>query len=56
MGFLVYQVGTLVTTGAVGAGFFPGLVAVLIMAGVITWLCLRADRSVAREYALSGVK
>ena len=24
--------------------------------GVITWLCLRADRSVAREYALSGVK
>lgn len=56
VGFLVYQVGTLVTTGAVGAGFFPGLVAVLIMAGVITWLCLRADRSVAREYALSGVK
>ncbi len=56
VGFLVYQVGTLITTGTVGAGFFPGLVAVLLMAGVVTWLCLRADRSVAREYALSGAK
>ena len=56
VGFLVYQVGTLVTTGAVGAGFLPGLVAVLIMAGIVTWLCLRSDRAVAREYALSGAK
>ena len=33
--FLVYQVGTLITTGAVGAGFVPGLVAVFVFAAII---------------------
>ena len=33
--FVVYQVGTLITTGAVGAGFVPGLIAVLAMAAVV---------------------
>ena len=56
VGFLVYQVGTLVTTGAVGAGFLPGLAAVLVMAAVVTWLCVRANRNIAAEYALSGAK
>ena len=54
--FLVYQVGTLVTTGAVGAGFLPGLVAVAVMVAIVVYLCLRADKNVAREYALSGAK
>ncbi len=56
VGFLVYQVGTLVTTGAVGAGFLPGLAAVLVMAAVVAWLCVRANRNIAAEYALSGAK
>ncbi len=56
VGFLVYQVGTLITTGSVGAGFLPGLIAVLIMASVIAYLCVRSDKNLAREYALNGAK
>ncbi len=37
--FLVYQFGTLLTTGLLGAGFVPGLVAVAAFVGVLTWLC-----------------
>ena len=36
--FLVYQVGTLITTGTLGAGFVPGLLAVLVMAAVVVGL------------------
>ena len=36
--FLVYQVGTLITTGILGAGFVPGLLAVLVMAAVVVGL------------------
>lgn len=56
VGFLVYQIGTLITTGAVGAAFVPGLVAVVLMAAVVISLCVKADRSVSREYALGGAK
>ncbi|MBO5836668.1 MAG: ferrous iron transport protein B [Oscillospiraceae bacterium] len=45
--FVVYQVGTLITTGALGAGFVPGLIAVLVMAGIVTYLCVKADKKVA---------
>ena len=41
IGFLVYQVGTLIVTGQVGAGFIGGLAFVLCFAAVLTWLCLR---------------
>lgn len=33
--FLVYQIGTLITTGALGAGFVPGLIAVLAMVAIL---------------------
>jgi len=46
IGFLVFQVGTLITTGSFGAGFLPGLTAVAVMAGIIVWLCIRADKNV----------
>ena len=36
--FLVYQVGTLITTGTLGAGFVPGFLAVLVMAAVVAGL------------------
>ncbi|MBR2047893.1 MAG: ferrous iron transporter B [Oscillospiraceae bacterium] len=42
--FLVYQVGTLMDTGAVGAGFVPGLLAVAAFAAVILMLCRDADK------------
>ena len=41
VGFLVYQVGTVITTGAVGGGFIPGLVVVLGMAAAVTAVILR---------------
>ena len=56
VGYLVYQVGTLITTGSVGAGFVPGLVAVVAFAAVLTYLCLRSDKELKSEYALNGVK
>ena len=41
IGFLVYQIGTLITTGAFGAGFTGGAIAVVILAAIATYLCLR---------------
>ncbi len=56
VGFLVYQVGTLITTGSLGAAFVPGLIAVLAFAAILVYLCRRTDRELKQEYALSGVK
>lgn len=56
VGFLVYQIGTLVTTGAVGAGFLPGLIAVVAFAAVLVYLCMKTEKDLKREYALSGAK
>ena len=47
LAFLVYQVGTLITTGGFGAGFLPGLLAVAVMAAIIFRLCRNADAKVA---------
>ena len=54
--FLVYQVGTLVTTGTVGAGFVPGLIAVAAIVAVIASLIVKANKALAGEYALNGKK
>ena len=54
IGFLVYQIGTLLTEGHLGAGIVPGLIAVAAIAAVITWLCVNADKKVQAEYALKG--
>lgn len=56
VGYLVYQIGTLVTTGAVGAGFLPGLIAVVAFAAVLVYLCMKTEKDLKREYALSGAK
>ena len=42
--FLVYQIGTLITTGAVGTGFVPGLIAVCLMAGVVVYLVRKGEK------------
>ncbi len=54
IGFWVYQIGTLAETGALGAGFVPGLIAVAAMAAVVVFLCRKADNKVRRELTLSG--
>ncbi len=50
--FLVYQIGTLITTGSLGAGFVPGLIAVAAMAAAVTALVHRTNRRFTTEYAL----
>ena len=52
VGFVVYQLGTLITTGSLGAGFAGGLIAVFVIAAFITYLCVRAKQKLKIEYAL----
>jgi len=54
VGFLTYQIGTLITTGAVGAGFVGGLVAVIAMAAIVVCMCINADKKLKSEYALKA--
>ena len=42
--FLVYQIGTLITTGSFGAGFLPGLIALAVFAAVIMVLIRNVDK------------
>ncbi len=49
--FLVYQIGTLLSQKTVGAGFVPGLIAVLCMVGVIAYLCIKGERDMAKKLA-----
>lgn len=53
VGYLVYQIGTLATTGSVGAGFVPGAVAILLMAAVIAYLCMKGKKR-ADSAAIKG--
>ena len=50
--FWVYQIGTLITTGALGAGFLPGLIAEAVIVGIIVWLCVNADKKAAAAQAV----
>ena len=56
VGYLVYQIGTLITTGSLGAGFVGGLIFVVAFAAVLVWLCARSNSKVKDEYALAGKK
>ena len=56
IGFLVYQIGTLITTGSLGAGFLPGLIAVACFVAVVVYLIQKTNQNLAAEYALSGKK
>lgn len=44
VGYLVYQIGTLVTTGKLGNGFVAGLIAVLVFVAILAVLCIRGDK------------
>lgn len=56
LAFLVYQLGTLISTGSPGQGFVPGLIAVLLMAAFALYLMMNSDRKLAAEYSLRGVR
>ncbi len=49
--FLVYQIGTLITTGSLGAGFVPGLIAVAAMVAVVVVLINKNNKKFKDEYA-----
>lgn len=52
--FVVYQVGTLVTTGTLGTGFVPGLIVVAAIVAIIAYLIQKANKDITKEYALAG--
>ena len=52
VGFLVYQIGTLITTGSMGAGFLGGLIAVIAMVLIVIWRIQVANNSLKKEYEL----
>ncbi len=45
LAFLVYQAGTLLTTGALGSGVIPGLIAVGAYAAILAWFMGRGGRT-----------
>jgi ferrous iron transport protein B len=42
--FITYQVGTLITTGVLGSGFLPGLIAVTAMIGYVVYLIRKGSQ------------
>lgn len=50
--FLVYQIGTLITTGSLGQAFVPGLIAVAAIIGIIVALVMNVNKKIDAEYAL----
>jgi ferrous iron transport protein B len=44
MSFAIYQIGTYVSTGAVGVGFMPGLVVVGIIVATLAYLVAQNDK------------
>ena len=56
VGYLVYQIGTLVAEGKLGTGFLPGLIAIAVMVTVIVALCINAEKKLKAEYALKSAQ
>ena len=56
VGYLVYQIGTLITTGSFGAGFFGGLVAVAVFVGILVVLCVRGEQKAKKEQSEKAKK
>ena len=53
IGYLVYQIGTLITSGTFGAGFLPGLAAVVVFAAVIMFFIKKNNSAPRKEYELN---
>ncbi len=49
VGYLVYQIGTLMLEGTLGAGFLPGLIAIVAFVGILACLIARAEQGAAKE-------
>ena len=51
LSFLVYQIGTVITTSTVGEGFAAGLIAVVGIIAVVAVLSIRSNAKTRKEYA-----
>ena len=51
--FLVYQIGTLMTEGTLGAAFLPGLIAILVMVLILVLIINNTEKKMKEEYKLS---
>lgn len=56
LSFLVYQVGTVITTSKVGDSFVAGLAAVLCIIIVVTFLAIRSNAKAKQQYAARAKK
>ena len=56
VGYLVYQVGTLITTGVFGVGFLPGLIAVCAMVAIVAYMINKANKGIKEKHSLSSNK
>ncbi len=56
VGYLVYQIGSLITTGKLGEGFVIGLLIVGVFVGVITYLCIKGTKEIKAAEALKAKK
>ena len=54
VGYLVYQIGTAITTGALGVGFVPGLIVVAVFVAILVYMCAKSEKSLKAEYALAA--
>lgn len=52
VGILVYQIGTLIVTGSVGAGFLPGMVFLGVFAAVLAAMMINTNKSLKKEITL----
>ncbi len=53
--FVVFQLGTLITTGSFGPGFIGGLIAVGCFIGTLTYLINKTDKAVAVKKAVKAM-
>ena len=49
IGFLVYQIGTLITEGSLGNGFVGGLIAVIVFAAILIGLVCKTNSELKKE-------
>ena len=52
LAFLINQIGTLVTTGHLAAGFFPGAIAILVMIFIVVMISRKIRAHFDEKYAL----
>ena len=50
--FFVYQIGTLITTGTLGDGFFAGIIVVALIVAVVVYLIQNTNKKMTSEYKL----